>query len=234
MNVIVSDSWYTGIVSSTIFKQVSPESVVLSSETVPVLGRCAGDFGEMREAKKVWKLFVMTRKRSMTTSAWKAVQAECKTHILGARMISIVTATILSTSPFSNNNAMVVQLLVTVYDDICFGSDVKYPSLSIPCARRCTSWVWSWSSASFQSSMWENGPSPWDMWTFKGHLELSISGGSGIFETLSSKFHKSKSWEPTVRCPEREGTCKIMLIIISTLKDEGACNILRIVISTLK
>ena len=32
----------------------------------------------------------------------------------------------------------------------------------------------------FKGSIWKNGPSPWDILTFKGHFEGKISNGSGI------------------------------------------------------
>ena len=32
----------------------------------------------------------------------------------------------------------------------------------------------------FKSSIWETGCSPWEIRTFKGHLEVNISDGSGI------------------------------------------------------
>ena len=35
----------------------------------------------------------------------------------------------------------------------------------------------------FSSSIWKNGPSPWDICTFKGHLDVNISRGSGISDT---------------------------------------------------
>ena len=35
-------------------------------------------------------------------------------------------------------------------------------------------------TASFQKFSLENGPSPWDIWTFKGHFEATISNGAGI------------------------------------------------------
>ena len=36
------------------------------------------------------------------------------------------------------------------------------------------------STASFQSSIWKNGPSPWEIWTSKGHFEVKISNVSGL------------------------------------------------------
>ena len=32
------------------------------------------------------------------------------------------------------------------------------------------------------SSIWKNGPSPWEIRTFEGHLEAHISNGSGILD----------------------------------------------------
>ena len=34
----------------------------------------------------------------------------------------------------------------------------------------------------FKSSIWKNGPSPWEIWAFKRHVEASISNGSGIWD----------------------------------------------------
>ena len=34
----------------------------------------------------------------------------------------------------------------------------------------------------FKSSIWKTGPSAWEIWTFKGHLEVGISNGSGIWD----------------------------------------------------
>ena len=34
----------------------------------------------------------------------------------------------------------------------------------------------------FDSSIWKNGPSPWEIGTFKGQVEVKISNGSGIWD----------------------------------------------------
>ena len=36
----------------------------------------------------------------------------------------------------------------------------------------------------FKSSIWKNGPSPWESWTFEGHVEVKISN------------HRSEIWDP--------------------------------------
>ena len=38
----------------------------------------------------------------------------------------------------------------------------------------------------FKGSIWKHGPSPWEIWTFKGHFDLSRGNGSGIWDP---QFH---------------------------------------------
>ena len=35
-------------------------------------------------------------------------------------------------------------------------------------------------NASHKSSIWKNGPSPWETGAFNGHSEVNVSNGSGI------------------------------------------------------
>ena len=55
-------------------------------------------------------------------------------------------------------------------------------------------------SGSPWSSIWTNGPSPWEIWTFKGHLDPHF------------EFCKLKLWELTVRCVIRRKSCNTSYI----------------------
>ena len=63
----------------------------------------------------------------------------------------------------------------------------------------------------FKSWIWKNWPSPLDIWTFKGHIEVSISNGSGIrdprFGVLRIEItradrthHAAWGWQPHRPC----------------------------------
>ena len=39
-----------------------------------------------------------------------------------------------------------------------------------------------WPRPVLKSSIWRSGPRPWEIWTFKGHFEVTISNGSGIWD----------------------------------------------------
>ena len=53
----------------------------------------------------------------------------------------------------------------------------------------------------FKSSVWRNGPSPWEMWTFEGHVEVKISNGSGICDP-QCVFLRIEIMRTDLRCPK--------------------------------
>ena len=75
-----------------------------------------------------------------------------------------------------------------------------------PCRRRSK-------RDSFQKTEFlKNGPSPWEIWTLKGHLEVNICGGSGIWdpqlEALQLEIMRTKPAEPRERQLTRHTTSK--------------------------
>ena len=47
----------------------------------------------------------------------------------------------------------------------------------------------------FKSSIWRNGPSPWEIWTLKGHFEVRVVGnGSESLAYLTSSWFRL--WDP--------------------------------------